>query len=130
MEQGQRREAIGAGRDRSPDALRAASRCCSRSPARALAFTILAGGAISLQSYLNGRLGKDVGSATIAAAIDNAVAFVATLAIVLATRALPRAARRLRARGAAAGLVLPRRVGGAALVLVSARRRRRSASRC
>ena len=68
-------------------------------PARAVAFTVLAGGAISLQSYLNGQLGKDIGSPTVAAAINNRVAFVATIAIVLATRALPRARARLRALG-------------------------------
>ena len=37
-------------------------RRCSRRPPRAVAMTILAGAAISLQSYVNGRLGKDVGS--------------------------------------------------------------------
>ena len=90
------------------------------SPARAVAITILAGGAISLQSYLNGRLGKDVGSPTIAAAINNMVAFVATLAIVLATRALPRARARLRALGRPPAWYFLGGLGGAALVLVSA----------
>ena len=52
-------------------------------PARAVALAILAGGAISLQSYVNGRLGREAGSATIAAAINNMVAFISTLAIVL-----------------------------------------------
>ena len=46
---------------------------------------------------------------TIAAAINNLVAFVATFAVVLATRALPRARARLRALGRRACLVLPRR---------------------
>ena len=83
-------------------------------------MTILAGGAISLQSYLNGRLGKDLGSATIAAAINNMVAFVATLAIVLAIRALPRARDRLRALGRPPVWYFLGGFGGAALVLVSA----------
>jgi transporter family-2 protein len=89
-------------------------------PARAVAMTILAGGAISLQSYVNGRLGGDIGSPTVAAAINNLVATVATLGIVLATGALPRAVARLRALGRPplwhflGGLI------GAALVLVSA----------
>jgi len=89
-------------------------------PPRALAMTIVAGAAISLQSYLNGRLGGDIGSPTVAAVINNLVATVATLGIVLATGALPRAVARLRALGRPplwhflGGLV------GAALVLVSA----------
>ena len=90
------------------------------SPPRAVAVTILAGAGISLQSYLNGRLGKDVGSATIAAAINNMVAFVATLAIVLAIRALPRARDRLRALGRPPVWFFLGGFGGAALVLVSA----------
>jgi bacterial/archaeal transporter family-2 protein len=83
-------------------------------------MTILAGAAISLQSYLNGHLGKDVGSPIMAAAVNNVVATVATAGIVLATGALPRAVARLRALGRPpfwhflGGLV------GAALVLVSA----------
>ena len=47
-------------------------------PRRALVATVLAGGAISVQSYLNGRLGADAGSPTIGAAINNLVAFVVT----------------------------------------------------
>jgi transporter family-2 protein len=83
-------------------------------------MTILAGGAISLQSYLNGRLGGEAGSPTIAAAINNLVALVATLAIVLGTRALPRARARLRALGRPPAWHFLGGLGGAALVLVSA----------
>jgi transporter family-2 protein len=90
------------------------------SPRRAVAVTILAGAAISLQSYINGRLGADAGSPTIAAAINNLVALVATLAIVLATGALPRARNRLRALGRAPVWYFLGGFGGAALVLVSA----------
>ena len=89
-------------------------------PARAVTITVLAGGAISLQSYLNGQLGKDIDSPTIAAAINNAVAFVATIAVVLATRALPRARARLRALGRPPVWHFLGGLGGAALVLVSA----------
>jgi transporter family-2 protein len=89
-------------------------------PPRAVAMTILAGAAISLQSYLNGRLGSDLGSPTIAAAINNLVAFVATLAIVLATRALPQARARLRGLGRPRAWHFLGGLGGAALVLVSA----------
>lgn len=89
-------------------------------PRRALAMTILAGAAISLQSYVNGRLGRNAGSATIAAAINNMVAFLATLAIVLAIRALPRARDRLRALGRPPLWYFLGGFGGAGLVLVSA----------
>jgi transporter family-2 protein len=89
-------------------------------PPRALAMAILAGGAISLQSYVNGRLGGDVGSPTVAAAINNMVATVATVAIVLATGALPRGIARLRALGRPPLWYFLGGLGGAALVLVSA----------
>lgn len=89
-------------------------------PPRAVAMVILSGGAISLQSYLNGHLGRDVGSATIAALVNNVVALVATLAIVLLTGALPRGVRRLRALGRQPVWHFLGGLGGAALVLVSA----------
>jgi transporter family-2 protein len=90
------------------------------SPGRALAAAVLAGAAISLQSYINGKLGKSMGAPTIAAAINNLVAFVATFAVVLATRALPRARARLRALGRVPAWYYLGGFGGAALVLVSA----------
>ena len=83
-------------------------------------MTILAGAAISLQAYVNGRLGKDIGSPTVAAAINNLVALVATLVIVLAIGALPRAIGRLRALGRPPAWHFLGGLGGAALVLVSA----------
>jgi transporter family-2 protein len=89
-------------------------------PRRAVAMAILAGSAISLQAYVNGRLGKDVGSPTVAAAINNLVALTATLGIVLATGALPRAAARLRALGRPPVWHFLGGFGGAAVVLVSA----------
>ena len=55
-----------------------------------------------------------------AAAINNVVAAVATLAIVLATGALPRAIARLRALGRPPLWHFLGGLGGAALVLVSA----------
>jgi len=69
---------------------------------------------------VNGRLGREVGSATIAAAVNNTVATVATLLIVLATGALPRAVARLRALGRPPAWHFLGGFGGAALVLVSA----------
>jgi bacterial/archaeal transporter family-2 protein len=90
------------------------------SPRRAIALTILAGGAISLQAYLNGRLGSDVGSPVIAGAINNLVALVAVVSIVLATGALPRARDRLRALGRPPFWYFLGGLAGAGLVLVSA----------
>src|SRR5215207_9398542 len=92
-------------------------------PPRALAMTIVAGAAISLQSYLNGRLGGDIGSPTVAAVINNLVATVATLWIVLATGALPRGRAPAGARAAAA-VALPGRPRGRC---AGARLRRRGA---
>ena len=90
------------------------------SPRRAVALTILAGAAISLQSYLNGRLGSDAGSPVIAGAINNLVALVAVVTIVLATGALPRARDRLRALGRPPFWYFLGGLAGAGLVLVSA----------
>src|SRR5215218_7512729 len=89
-------------------------------PRVALVATILAGGAISLQSYLNGRLGHELGSPEVSAAINNLVACVATLIVVLATGAVPRALARLRALGRPPLWHFLGGYGGAALVLVSA----------
>jgi transporter family-2 protein len=88
-------------------------------PARAVAITIVSGGAISLQSYLNGRLGREIDSATVAAAVNNVVALAGTLSVVLATAALPRAIGRLRAVGRPPLWHFLGGLGGAALVLVS-----------
>jgi transporter family-2 protein len=90
------------------------------SPPRAVALTILAGAAISVQSYVNGQLGSDVGSPVIAGAINNLVAFVAVMTIVLATGALPRARDRLRALGRPPVWYFLGGLAGAGLVLVSA----------
>jgi transporter family-2 protein len=86
----------------------------------ALFTTILAGGLISLQSYLNGRLGRELGSPEVSAAINNLVASVATLAVVLATGALARARARLHELGRPPLWHFLGGFGGAALVLVAA----------
>ena len=96
------------------------ARALLATPPRALAMTFVAGTAISLQSYVNGRLGRDLGSPTVAAAINNVVALVATLGIVLATGALPRARARLRALGRPPAWQFLGGLVGAAVVLVSA----------
>jgi transporter family-2 protein len=100
-------------RPRGPSALLA-------TPPRALAMVLVAGGAISLQSYLNGRLSRELDSATVASAINNLVAMVAALAIVLSTKAFPRAVARVRAVGRPPAWQFLGGLIGAALVLVSA----------
>jgi bacterial/archaeal transporter family-2 protein len=89
-------------------------------PRLALIATIAAGGAIAVQSYLNGRLGRQLGSPELSAAINNLVATALMLAVVLATGALPRALARLRALGRPPVWHFLGGLGGAALVLVSA----------
>jgi len=88
-------------------------------PARALTVTIVAGATISLQSYLNGRLGRQLDSATLASTINNLVAMLAALAVVVSTRAVPRAVARLRAAGRPPLWQFSGGLFGAALVLVS-----------
>jgi transporter family-2 protein len=90
------------------------------SPRRAVAMTILAGAAISVQSYVNGRLGSEAGSPVIAGAVNNLTALVAVVGIVLATGALPRARDRLRALGRPPAWYFLGGLAGAGLVLVSA----------
>ena len=99
-------------RSRGPAALLA-------TPARAVAVTFVAGSMISLQSYLNGRLGRQLDSATVASTINNLVAMLAALAVVLATGAIPRAIARLRALGRPPWWQFSGGLFGAALVLIS-----------
>ena len=88
-------------------------------PPRAVAMALLAGGAISLQVYLNGRLGRELDSTTVASAINNLVAALVALGIVLSTRALPRAVARVRALGRPPLWQWTGGLFGAALVLVT-----------
>jgi bacterial/archaeal transporter family-2 protein len=60
-------------------------------PARALTLVGLAGGGIALQAYLNGRLSGTLGSVEVASAANNAVGFVALLALAAASGSLRRA---------------------------------------
>jgi transporter family-2 protein len=53
------------------------------------------GAMLALQSYMNGRLGRSLGSAEVAAAINNAVGLVALAAVAAAIGAIPRALRSL-----------------------------------
>jgi transporter family-2 protein len=89
-------------------------------PARAIAAAVVAGIGVSVQFYINGRLGREVGSATVAAAVNNLVAVVAALACVVGARALPRAVGRVRALGRPPLWQFTGGVFGASIVLVSA----------
>jgi bacterial/archaeal transporter family-2 protein len=65
-----------------------------------LALTFAVGAGISLQAFLNGRLSGSLGSVELAAAANNVIGLTVTVALGLATGALARALRRLRAAGA------------------------------
>src|SRR4051812_46289567 len=67
----------------------------------ALGLAFVAGAALSMQAFLNGRLGGSLGSPELAAVVNNAVGLAALLIVAGSSRALLRAVRRLRtgARG-------------------------------
>jgi transporter family-2 protein len=58
-------------------------------------IAVTAGAALAVQSYVNGRLGQSLGSAEVAAAVNNGVGLGTLVAITLATGAIPRALRSL-----------------------------------
>jgi transporter family-2 protein len=89
-------------------------------PRRALLLAFTAGAAISVQAYINGRLGRAFDSAYVAASINNLVALLVALAVVVATGALPRGLARMRALGRPPLWQFTGGLAGAALVLVSA----------
>ena len=89
-------------------------------PARAIAVAVVTGVGVSVQFYVNGRLGREVGSATVAAVVNNLIAALAALAVVLGTGALPRAVGRIRALGRPPLWQFTGGALGAAVVLVSA----------
>ena len=107
---GSRRAAIGPCSPGCRDAP-ARRRAAARQPsAGASPPTILAGAAISLQSYVNGRVGKDVARATIAAAINNGGRVPRDARDRAGDRRAPACARSPAGARAGAGLALPRRV--------------------
>ena len=89
-------------------------------PARAIVVAVVSGIGVSVQFYVNGRLGREVGSATFAAVVNNLVAALAAMSVVLGTRALPRAVGRVRALGRPPLWQFVGGALGAAVVLVSA----------
>jgi bacterial/archaeal transporter family-2 protein len=68
----------------------------SRATAVATAAALLTGAGIAVQSYLNGRLGRSLGSGELAAAVNNVTGLAALGAIALASGAVPRALRQRR----------------------------------
>lgn len=78
---------------------------------------VAAGGALAVQSYVNGRLGQSLGSAELAAAVNNTVGFAALAAVAVATGAIPRA---LRSRGRVRPWHLLGGLGGAMFVVAGA----------
>jgi bacterial/archaeal transporter family-2 protein len=71
-----------------------------RATALPMAIAVAAGVTLAVQSYVNGRLGRTIGSAEVAAAVNNTVGLVALGAAAVITGAIPRALRHLdRVRG-------------------------------
>ena len=64
-----------------------------------LALVFLSGAGIALQAYLNGRLAGSLGSAELAAAVNNLIGLALLVALGLGTGALRRAVARVRAAG-------------------------------
>jgi transporter family-2 protein len=73
-----------------------ASVATARTTALPTAVALLTGAGISVQSYVNGRLGVSLGSGELAATINNVTGLAALTAIALATGAAPRALSRRR----------------------------------
>jgi bacterial/archaeal transporter family-2 protein len=89
----------------------------SRTTAVPTAIAVAAGAGIAVQSYANGRLGRSLGSAELAATVNNVTGLGALAAITLATGAGPRALRR---RGDVRAWHLLGGLGGALVVTVAA----------
>jgi bacterial/archaeal transporter family-2 protein len=88
-----------------------------RSTALPTLIVVVAGVALSLQAYINGRLGESIGSGEAAAAINNGVGLVALLVVTVAAGAIPRA---LRSLGQVRGWHLLGGLGGAMFIAAGA----------
>jgi bacterial/archaeal transporter family-2 protein len=88
-----------------------------RSTALPTLVVVVAGIALSLQAYINGRLGESIGSGEAAAAINNGVGLVALLVVTLAAGAIPRA---LHSLGQVRGWHLLGGLGGAMFIAAGA----------
>jgi bacterial/archaeal transporter family-2 protein len=94
-----------------------ASVATRRATALPTAVALVTGAGISVQSYVNGRLGSSLGSGELAATINNVTGLAALAVIALATGAAPRALRR---RGDVRWWQLLGGLGGALMVTAGA----------
>jgi transporter family-2 protein len=81
---------------------------------------VLLGAGVALQAYVNGRLGRHLGSAELAAAINNTIGLAALALLLAATGGAPRALARVRAGARPRWWHFLGGLGGASLVAVSA----------
>jgi transporter family-2 protein len=88
-----------------------------RSTALPTLVVVVAGIALSLQAYINGRLGETIGSGEAAAAVNNGVGLLALLVVTVAAGAIPRA---LRSFGQVRGWHLLGGLGGAMFIAAGA----------
>jgi len=86
----------------------------------ALALALVAGAALSLQAFVNGRLAGSLDSALLAGTVNNAVGLAALLAVAVATGALPRARRAVARAGRPRLWQLVAGANGALFIVVSA----------
>lgn len=86
----------------------------------ALALACVAGAALSLQAFVNGRLAGSLDSAILAGTVNNAVGLGALVAVAAGTGALGRASRAVRRTGRPRLWQLVAGVNGALFVVVSA----------
>lgn len=84
------------------------------------ALAVAAGAGVALQSYINGRLGRQLGGGELAAVVNNTIGLLALTALVVATRALPRARSTVRAGAEVKWWYLLGGAGGAMLVASAA----------
>lgn len=84
------------------------------------ALAVAAGAGVALQSYINGRLGRSLGSGELAAAVNNTVGLLALVALVAVTRALPRAVAAVRGGDRLKWWYLAGGLGGSLLVASAA----------
>lgn len=84
------------------------------------ALAVAAGAGVALQSYINGRLGRQLGAGELAAVVNNTIGLFALTGLVVATRALPRARSAVRAGAPVKWWYLLGGAGGALLVASAA----------
>ncbi len=86
----------------------------------ALALAVVAGAALSVQAFVNGRLAESLGSALLAGTVNNAVGLAALLAVAAGIGALGRARRAVARAGRPRLWQLVAGANGALFIVVSA----------